>query len=125
MSREKTMRSLVWTNAFLGLGFVVLSLTSYIFSGTKLIPESPPAITQQITEIQDIERLRKVALLLVHNSDEMVRKTNQAFVSGIQGFGWLCFMCAIFFVANTLTMLHAARLSGKPGPSEKLANKTP
>jgi len=28
------------------------------------------AITQQITEIQDIERLRKVALLLVHNSDE-------------------------------------------------------
>jgi len=119
------MRSLVWTNAFLGLVFVVLSLTSYIFSGTKFIPESPPAITQQITEIQDIERLRKVALLLVYNSDEMVRKTNQIFVSGIQSFGWLCSICALFFVANALTMLKAARLPGKTGLIEKLANKTP
>lgn len=90
------MRSLVWTNAFPGLVFVALSLTSYIFANTKFIPESPPAITQQITEIQDIEHLRKVALLLVHGNDEVVRKTNQSFVSGIQSIGWLCFMCAIF-----------------------------
>ena len=119
------MRSLVWTNAFLGLVFVVLSLTSYIFSGTKLIPESPPVIQQQINEIQDIEHLRKVAFFLVHNGDEMVRKTNQAFVSGIQGCSLLCSICALFFVANTLTMLKAARLPEKTGLNEKLANKTP
>ena len=111
MSRDKTMRSLVWTNAFLGLAFVALSLTSYFFGNTKFVPESPPAITQQITEIQDIEHLRKVALLLVDGNDEVVRKTNQVFVSGIQSFGWLCFICAIFFVANTLTMLKAIRAS--------------
>jgi hypothetical protein len=68
------MRSLVWTNAFLGAVFVGLFLTSYVFRSTELIPESPPAIAQQITEIQDIEHLRKVALLLVRNGDEMVKK---------------------------------------------------
>lgn len=106
------MRSLVWTNAFLGLVFTTLALTSYVFGSTELVPESPSAITQQITEIQDIERLRKVALLLVHNSDEMVRKTNQTFVSGIQFLGWLCLVCAVFFVANTLTMVKATRAAG-------------
>ena len=106
------MRSLVWTNAFLGLVFVGLFLASYVFRSTELIPGSPPAITQQITEIQDIEHLRKVALLLVRNSDEMVKKTNQAFVSGIQFLGWLCLVCAVFFVANTLTMVKAIRSAG-------------
>lgn len=111
MSKDKTMRSLAWTNAFLGLIFLGLSLASYVFRGAELMPESPPAIAQQITEIQDIEHLRKVALLLVDGNDEVVRKTNQVFVSGIQSFGWLCFICAIFFVANTFTMLKAIRAS--------------
>ena len=106
------MRSLVWTNAFLGAVFVGLFLTSYVFRSTELIPESPPAIAQQITEIQDIEHLRKVALLLVHNSDEMVEKTNQTFVSGIQFLGWLCLACAVFFVANCLTAAKAMRAAG-------------
>ena len=109
MSRDKNMRSLVWANAFLGLVFLSLSITSYVFRSTELIPENPPAITQQITEIQDIEHLRKVAILLVHNSDEMVKNTNQAFVSGIQFLGWLCLVSAVFFVANALTAAKAIR----------------
>lgn len=113
MSKDKNMRSLVWANTFLGLVFIGLSLASYVFRSTELIPESPPAITQQIIEIQDIERLRKVALLLVHNSDEMVKKTNQAFVSGIQFFGWSCLVCAVLFVANALTAAKAIRAAGR------------
>jgi len=113
MTRDKTMHSLVWTNAFLGAVFVGLFLTSYVFRSTELIPESPPAIAQQITEIQDIEHLRKVALLLVRNGDEMVKKTNQTFVSGIQFFGASCLVCAIFFVANALTAAKAIRAAGR------------
>lgn len=106
------MRSLVWTNAFLGLVFLGLSLTIYVFRGAELMPESPPAIAQQIAEIQDIEHLRKVALLLVHNGNEMVRDTNEAFVSGFRLLGWLSLICAVFFVANAFTAAKAMRGAG-------------
>lgn len=112
MSKDKTMRSLVWTNTFLGLVFLGLSLAIYVFRGAELMPESPPAIAQQITEIQDIEHLRKVALLLVHNGNEMVKDTNEAFVSGFRFLGWLSLICAVFFVANALTAAKAMRAAG-------------
>jgi hypothetical protein len=104
MNRDKTMRSLVRTNALLGLMLIALAMTSYIFANNKFIPESRPAVTQTIAEIQDIEHLRKVALLLVRNNDERVSDTNQVFVSGIKAFGWFCLMCAVFFIANALTV---------------------
>jgi hypothetical protein len=116
--RDKTMRSLVWTNAFLGLVFVALSLTSYMFANTKFIPQSPPAITQQITEIQDIERLRKVALYLLRANDEFVRKTNNTLVSGISAVGGLCSLCAIFFIANALTIRKQIRVDTGQNPSQ-------
>jgi len=103
------MRSLLWANAFLGFVFVGLSLASFVFQSTEPIPESPPSIKQTISEIQDIERLRKVALLLVYNSDEMVRKTNKTLASGIQFLGLLCAVCAVFFIANALTAAKGVR----------------
>lgn len=107
------MRSLVWTNAFPGLAFVALSLTSYIFANTKFIPESPPRDHTTNHRDSGHRALRKVALLLVHGNDEVVRKTNQSFVSGIQSIGWLAVLhVRNFFVANTPTMLKAIRVAG-------------
>jgi hypothetical protein len=116
--RDKTMRSLVWANTFLGLVFVALSLASYIFASTKFMPEIPPAVTQQITEIQDIEHLRKVALYLLRANDEFVRKTNNTSVSGISAVGGLCSLCAIFFIVNALTIRKQIPVDTRQDPSQ-------
>jgi len=119
MTEDKSIRSLLWTNTFLGLVMIALATTSYIFAAGKFMPESPPSVSQTISEIQDIERLRKVAYLLVRNNDERVRDTNQVFVSGIKAFGWFCLMCAIFFIANALTVHKHIRASKDQEPESR------
>lgn len=122
MTEDNAIRSLVWTNTFLGVVMIALATASYIFAANKFMPETPPAVTQTISEIQDIERLRQVALLLVYNNDERVRDTNQVLVSGIKTTGWLCLICALFFMANALTVLkhiRAAKGRGSIAPPQR------
>jgi hypothetical protein len=109
------MRSLIWTNAVLGLILLAVAAASHMYSEGRFLVSNPPALSQKIGEIQDIEHLRKLALLLVRGNDEAAVNTNRMIVSGIRAFEALSLFCAIFFVANCLSLIkHSREAEGRP-----------
>ena len=109
------MRSLMWTNAIVGLLLIGLSAASYRYAERSFLVEDPPTLSQNIAEIQDVEHLRKLALLLVRGNNQMVRKINETFSEGIKTFAVLSLCFAVFSMVNWLSILkHARAASGKP-----------
>jgi len=109
------MRSLMWTNAVVGLLLIGLSAASYRYSEGSFLAEDPPALSQKIAEIQDIEHLRKLALLLIRGNNQLLRKVNETFSEGIKTFATLSLCFAVFSTVNWLVILKHTRVaSGKP-----------
>lgn len=110
------MRSLLWTNAVLALMLLALAAAGHVFAEGKFLAESPPALSQSIGEIQDIEHLRKLALFLVRGNDETVQNTNQIIVSSTEAITALSFGCAIIFLLNSLSIFKHIRTADGRAP---------
>jgi hypothetical protein len=109
------MRSLMWINAIVGLLLIGLSAASYRYAERSFLVEDPPTLSQKITEIQDVEHLRKLALLLVRGNNQLMRTINETFSQGIKTFATLSLCFAVVSIMNWLSILkHARAASGKP-----------
>jgi hypothetical protein len=94
---------------------MALSAAGYRYSQSQFLPESPPVLAQKIGEIQDIEHLRKVALLLARDIDRGIRYANETISSGFQAIAVFSFCFAVFSIVNWLSILkHRRILDGRP-----------
>jgi hypothetical protein len=109
------MRLLMWIDAIVGLLLVALSAASYQYGQRTFLVEDPPVLIQKITELQDIEHLRKLAILLVQSSNHTVRNTNETLSQGIRTFAALSLCFAVIAIVNWLSILKHTRVAaGRP-----------
>ncbi len=109
------MRSLIWLNAIVGMLLVGLSAGSYHYGQKAFLIEDPPVLSQKISEIQDIEHLRKLALLLVRGNNVTMHSINKTFSQGIETFAVVTLCFAVISIVNWLSLLKHTRIaSGRP-----------
>jgi hypothetical protein len=102
----------MWINAVVALLLVALAATSYRYSKILVLSESEPALAQKIAEIQDIEHLRKVALLLARDLDRGIQHTNKTVASGTESIAVLSLCFAVIAIVNWLSVLKHRRTVG-------------
>ena len=109
------MRSLMWMNAVVACLFLALSAGGYLYGQRWFLFETPPPVAQKITEIQDIEHLRKLALLLVRGNDQTIRGTNEVIRKALNTISMLALAFAVICIVNWLSVLkHQRATQGRP-----------
>jgi hypothetical protein len=115
IKRNKVMRYLIWFNAAMGCIFVGVSIAAYWYPDRRVLPELPPSVEQRVAESQDIEALRKLALLYVNSDNKMAKTFNDVFSKGLDTFARILRMVGILFALNFLLILKYQRAAeGRP-----------
>jgi hypothetical protein len=109
------MRSLMWTNAIVGLFLVGLSAATYYYNQRAFLIEDSQVLSRNIAETQNIEHLRKLALQMVRGNNVTIRIVNETLFEGIETFAALSLCFAIISIVNWLSLLkHMRAASGHP-----------
>jgi hypothetical protein len=109
------MRALMWVNGLAAFLAIVLAVASHQYAERLVLSESSPVLSEKINEIQDIEHLRKLALLLVRGNDQTVRDANAVFATAMNVVTALALSLAWLAIANCLSMLRYRRIAeGRP-----------
>jgi len=116
---NKEIRRDIWLNGALGLLALGLLVAAYVWWHQKpeLWPfvEEHPELSKKITEIQDIEHLRKVSLLLVQGSNKLARDGNEAVARALDIVIALLLLISLIGLLNAVSLIkHARRLDGRP-----------
>ena len=105
LDRYDTMKSIkraMWHTALCGIACVVLGVAVYVafFHVLPLLKEAPPELSEKIKDINDIEHLRKLALLLVSNERSTVRDFNGVLRSFAMFTMWCLIGAGVLFLIN-------------------------
>ena len=109
----------MWHTALCGIACVVLGVAVYVafFHALPLLKEAPPELSEKIKDINDIEHLRKLALLLVSKERSTVRDFNGVLRSFAMFTMWSLIGAGVLFLINLGYLITFLReLQGKHVP---------
>ena len=111
---SKVIWMLVWFNAGVAVLLVVFSVATF-WNRNYSLPETRASVIRGITETQDIEALRKAALIIARSDVEIVQGFNEHFAKLVDSFARILRMMAILFVLNAGLLLKYQRAAeGRP-----------
>jgi hypothetical protein len=103
------MKRLLWQNAVIGGVFFIFTISTYVafyyFLPRPLIQNPQTEIATQIETINDIEHLRKVALLQAKNDVAKNSTFNDLFYKGVDALVSLGVFGTIMFFLNFMSIL--------------------
>lgn len=115
------MKRLLWQNAFFFVVFLIfatsISVAFYYFLPRPLFPNSQGDITAQIEKINDIEHLRKIALLQARNDVAKNRTFNELTYQSVHTMVSLAVLGAIFSFINFVSVVKLKKKESGPNPS--------
>ncbi len=103
------MRLLIWMNAIVAFVLVALSVAVYLLASGPGASEIAPDVAQRIAEIDDIERLRRLALLMMRGANGVVRSVNEQVSGGLHVFAGLILALAAVAAVNWVSLLGHRR----------------
>ncbi|MBI3529492.1 MAG: hypothetical protein HY067_16190 [Betaproteobacteria bacterium] len=115
------MKRLLWQNAVIGGVFLIFTISTnvafYYFLPRPLIQNQRGDITAQIETINDIEHLRKIALLQVKIDIAKNRMFNDLIYKGVDAFVALGVFGTIMFFVNFMSLLKLKKQESGAKPS--------
>jgi len=94
------MRSLMWMNAVVACLFLALSAGGYLYGQRWFLFETRLPLRRKITEIQDIEHLRKLALLLVRGMTKRYVELTRVIRKALNTISMLALAFAVICIVN-------------------------
>ena len=115
------MKRLLWGNAVICGIFLVFAIGThvafYYFLPRPILQNPRSEVTAQIESINDIEHLRKIALLQAKNDVAKNSMFNESIYTGVDAFVSLAVFGAIMFFLNFISLLKLKRTETGTVPS--------
>jgi hypothetical protein len=114
IKRNRMLRFLLWFNVAFAIVILAFAFTT-LWNTRFSLPRPSPSIIQKITETQDIEALRKAALIIARSDDKIVQGFNESFSKVLDSASGIVRMMVIILVVNAAFLFICLRSAdGRP-----------